>query len=338
MNIRTSPNCPAPTQPKRPVQPKAKPHTAQARYVNAIAAVRKKIGAEKCLPLQDGEQSVLMAHPTPPKKGTIVMYHGFTAGPWQFQQLSQQAYAAGYNVYIPRLPGHGLKTAQGVEDPSGLVKSENPATYAQFAESTYQDARSLGGPVSVMGLSVGGEIALSVAENHPDVKKVVAYAPYMRPAGFGWLVTMLHGLDKVTFGLTGHLLDHLPFGWGAESARQTAEGLKAPDGRAGHSKFSVGNLYAVSEFGRGVIANANKIQAPVQFFTSGADDAADMSAIKQVYQGSGGAGHDGFYEFPKAEGIPHAMVSPREDNGKGQTPALYRMSMQYMNQGTLQNR
>ncbi|HEY9724052.1 MAG TPA: alpha/beta fold hydrolase [Oscillatoriaceae cyanobacterium] len=337
ISLRPLVRTPAKAAPARPsVTPAASPR--QQAYSAAIAAIQKKIDAEKALPLQKGEQTVLMAHATPPAKGTIVMYHGYSAGPWQFQQLAQKAYDDGYNVYIPRLPGHGLKNAKGAEDPSGLVKSEDYDAYGRFADSTFQDAKALGGPVSVMGLSVGGEIALAVAERHPEVQKVVAYAPFMRPKSFGWVMDIVHALDVITFHQAGKLLDLIPFTWGKESQKQTAEGIDNPQGRAGHSIFHVGNLYAAEEFGREVVANAGKIKAPVQFFTSGADDAADMGAIKQVYNGSGGASKNGFYEYPTPEGVPHAMVSPREDNGKGQTPQLYAMTMGFLDAGHEQNR
>lgn len=336
ISLRPLVRTPAKAAPARPsATPAASPR--QQAYQRAIAAIQKKLDAEKALPLQAGEQSVLMVHATPPAKGTLVMYHGFSAGPWQYQQLAAKAYADGYNVYIPRLPGHGLER-NGVEDPSGLVKSEDFEAYGRFADSTFADAKALGGPVSVLGLSVGGEIALAVAERHPEVQKVVAYAPFMKPKTGQWLMSLFHALDVVSFHLAGKLLDWIPFGWGKASEKQTAEGLADPHGRAGHSKFHIGNLYAAEEFGREVIANANKIQAPVQFFTSGADDAAAMSAIRQVYTGSGGAAKDGFYEYPTAEGVPHAMVSPREDLGKGQTPGLYAMTLQFLDKGAQQNR
>jgi alpha-beta hydrolase superfamily lysophospholipase len=315
---------PAANQAIKPATKPAAP-AADPAYAQGVAALKAKLAKEAELPLQKGAESILMTHPGRPAKGTIVMYHGFTAGTWQFELLAQKCYEAGYNVYIPRLPGHGFKDAKGVEDPSQLLGAGQWSGYEAFAERTYQEAKSLGGPVHVMGLSVGGNIALNVAEKHPDVADVVAYAPFLRPKGGGALFDAFHMLDKVTFGLAGKVFNMIPFHWDEQTKRDTASGK-----RPGHSQFDLGNIYAASEYGRKLIANSHQIKSPVQFFVTGADDAANEDAIRKAFDQSGGKDRDGWYYYPKSEGIPHPMVHPMEDKGKGQTPALYDMTLQFL--------
>ena len=43
----------------------------------------------------------------------IVFLHGFTSCPDQFSQLGQEYFERGYNVYIPRVPRHGIKDRLG---------------------------------------------------------------------------------------------------------------------------------------------------------------------------------------------------------------------------------
>src|SRR4051812_43544673 len=38
----------------------------------------------------------------------VVCYHGYTNCPFQFQALAENFYAQGNNVFLPRLPYHGL--------------------------------------------------------------------------------------------------------------------------------------------------------------------------------------------------------------------------------------
>src|ERR1041384_3811141 len=38
----------------------------------------------------------------------VVLLHGFTTCPQQFDELGKRYYAAGHNVFIPRIPHHGL--------------------------------------------------------------------------------------------------------------------------------------------------------------------------------------------------------------------------------------
>jgi alpha-beta hydrolase superfamily lysophospholipase len=295
-------------------------------YASAVEQLKSAIAREAKLPLQPGAESRVYLHPDRPAKGTIVMYHGFTAGTWQFELLAQKAFDQGYNVFIPRLPGHGMKDASGVEDPTRLVGAGQQQVYQDFAEETYQQAKALGGPVHVMGLSVGGNIALAVAEKHADVASVTAYAPFLRPRA-GLLFDAFHLLDKVTFGQASKLLNLIPFKWDEQTRLDTASGK-----RPGHSKFDVGNLQAASELGRALVKDAGKIQAPVQYFVTGADDAVDNAALRKAHD-QGGAERNGWYEYPAAEGIPHPMVHPMEDKGKGHIDRLYAMTLQFLETG-----
>jgi hypothetical protein len=94
--------------PDEPAQSPAEPPAATdlVEYRKGLAAIQAAMEAEKALPLQKGSESRILAHPTPPPKGTIVMLHGFSAGTWQFEDLANRFFKAGYNVYIPRMPGH----------------------------------------------------------------------------------------------------------------------------------------------------------------------------------------------------------------------------------------
>jgi esterase/lipase len=293
-----------------------------ASYAAAKQAWINVQAAESKLPLQKGMQTQLFLHEGPAPKGTIVMYHGYTAGPWQFTALAKKAYADGYNVVIPRLPGHGFKDANGKEDPSHLLDAKNYMQYQTFGDETYAKAAALGGPVSVVGLSVGGDIAMDVAERHA-VAKVVEYAPFLAPAGAGGkIASVVHVLDKVTFGLAGRGLAHVGWGWGKESEQQTRDGS-----RPGHAIFSLGTLYGAAEYGRMVNANAKKITAPIEFFTTGADTAADEGAIKRAYTSTNATGQDGWYHYPKAENVAHAMI---EERGIGQTPKQQDLTLRFM--------
>jgi pimeloyl-ACP methyl ester carboxylesterase len=290
--------------------------------------------AEKKLPLQAKAESVLLKQATPAEaKGTIVMYHGFSAGTWQYEFLQKQAFDAGYNVYVPRLPGHGLQDPDGAHSPRELPTGRTAEEYEDFAERTFKEAAALGAPVSVAGLSVGGAVALRVAEKHPEVKRAIAYAPFMRPQTMGWVFDSARTVDVVPLGLADSLLSAVPWGWGAE-----CEALENAGQRPGHCKFSLGTINGAMAFGDVVIKEASKLQVPTQFFVTASDDAADEGAIRRVYVASAASAKAGWYYYPKEEGIPHPMLHPSEDKGKGQTPALYAMSMAFFENGTAVNR
>jgi pimeloyl-ACP methyl ester carboxylesterase len=294
----------------------------------AIARLEAELAAERKLPLQEGSQSLVYLHPEQPKRGTLIMFHGFTAGTWQFEPLAKLAYAAGYDVYIPRLPGHGLKDKQGTEDPSQLLTGLNWHQYESFGDHAYDLAKDLGGPVATLGLSVGGNVALAVAERHPEVSKVVAYAPFLWPKErrVQGLFLATHAADIATHGLAAPFLNGLTYSWGEACRLDTAAGK-----RPGHSMFYGGNAYGATELGWKVIADAPRLKAQLQLFATAVDDAADEDALKTLFRRAGAGG--GWYYFPAAEGIPHPMVHPMEDNGKGQCPKLYDMTLQFLETG-----
>ena len=101
----------------------------------------------------------------------IVLLHGFTNCPAQFVDLARALHADGYNVIVPRYPHHGL--ARLSPDLARLRAEELVATAAQAIDI----AHGLGEVVTVMGLSLGGSLALWAALNRPDVHHVVAVSP-----------------------------------------------------------------------------------------------------------------------------------------------------------------
>ncbi|MBM3273756.1 MAG: alpha/beta fold hydrolase [Candidatus Sericytochromatia bacterium] len=300
-------------------------------YRKGLAALEAAIEAEKALPLQKGSESRLLAHPTPPPKGTIVMLHGFSAGTWQFDDLAKRFFDEGYNVYVPRMPGHGFKLPGGEEDAAKLLDSRTWRNYHAFAADVYSRTKGLGGPMHLMGLSGGANVALDIALHHPDVKGAVLCAPFLAPRSNSarFALGAVRVLDFFTFGLFGRILDQVAFGWG-EDGRAASRAW----GRPGHWDMKMGNVYGLYRHGQTLVSEAAKIKVPLQFFTTEIDDAADQGAIRKVFERSGGAVRNGFYHFSKADGVPHPMVHWRENSHKDKIADLTRMSLEFVERGT----
>ncbi len=306
------------------------------QYQQAIAEVRTFMADEAKLPLQQGSESRLWAHADRPSHGTIVMYHGFTAGTWQYDLLGKRAYDAGYDVFVPRLPGHGLKTQAGVEDPGALLTGPRWREYVEFGDRTIALARKLGGPLATVGLSVGANVALAMAERHPDVTRTVAYAPFLWP----WdgrvqaLFNLAHNLDRLgkPGQGVGDAFNPYVMTWGEECRLETLSGK-----RPGHSFFPGGAAYAATELGRQVIADAPRAGTALQIYATAIDDAAEEGAIRKLFA-AWGAREKGFYYYPREEAIPHPMLHPQEDKGRGHTQALYEMTLRFLESGVPLNR
>lgn len=82
----------------------------------------------------------------------VLMIHGISACPQQFADLGDTFFKAGYNVYIPRVPSHGLT------DNKRHGEITIPAM-AQFMNSSTSIVSGLGEEAGVVGLSGGANMA-----------------------------------------------------------------------------------------------------------------------------------------------------------------------------------
>jgi carboxylesterase len=90
----------------------------------------------------------------------VLFCHGFTSSPWSLREWAEATVEAGYRVSLPRLPGHGTSWQElgttGWQDWYACVERE-------FLELTRTCDQ-----VFVAGLSLGGALALRLAEQHTE--------------------------------------------------------------------------------------------------------------------------------------------------------------------------
>lgn len=116
--------------------------------------------------------SYMLTHGRPTKRATLFL-HGLSASPRQFAMIAEHVYANGDNVFLPRLPRHGL--------PNRLTDSLKYLTVDELlahARESLDLARGLGGAVRIVGFSLGALLALWLAQYH-DVGETVAIAPLL---------------------------------------------------------------------------------------------------------------------------------------------------------------
>ncbi len=120
---------------------------------------------------------IMFLHPQPTPK-VCLLFHGFTAAPYQFLALAQALFRAGYNVLVPLLPNHGLAGDWG---PFSLPPLPTEAqTYQTFARDWLQQAQTLGQQVVVGGLAGGATLAAWLTLDQPRaIAKTLLLAPYL---------------------------------------------------------------------------------------------------------------------------------------------------------------
>jgi carboxylesterase len=103
----------------------------------------------------------------------VLVLHGFTGSPHSLRSLAKAFAAAGFTVELPLLPGHGTS----VED---LMTTGWPQ-WAEAAEQAWADLAGRCDAVFVAGLSMGGSLAIRLAETHPEIAGIVLVNPLVDP-------------------------------------------------------------------------------------------------------------------------------------------------------------
>ena len=108
----------------------------------------------------------------------VVLLHGFTTCPEQFGELGRQYFDAGFNVFIPRLPFHGLPDRLTTE-----LSQLTAEKLSAFGDQVIDIAHGLGKKVTVMGISGGGTLAAWLAQNRADIDYAFPIAAFLGTAG-----------------------------------------------------------------------------------------------------------------------------------------------------------
>jgi carboxylesterase len=104
-----------------------------------------------------------------------LLLHGFTGTPFALRELGERLYTQGFTVLAPLLPGHGSK-------PKHLIHvSYND--WLQFCREQLEEIKNHCENVFIIGLSMGGTLALYLAAEQP-VSGVVSLSAPIREADF----------------------------------------------------------------------------------------------------------------------------------------------------------
>jgi carboxylesterase len=140
-------------------------------YEQAIISFARQQSADDSVVAQGGG-SILLAHGHRTPRA-VVLLHGYTNSPSQFEEFAHRLYDAGDNVYVPRLPRHGERN--GTASTFGRLTAEE---LRDCADSAVDVAEGLGYSVVTVGLSAGGTMVAWIAQ-HRAVRRAVVIAPVL---------------------------------------------------------------------------------------------------------------------------------------------------------------
>ena len=228
-----------------------------------------------------------------PVETTVVLFHGYTNCPYQWRRLGEELYARGWNVIAPRLPRHGyadkLTSEQGEFTAEDLIAA---------ADEAIDVAVGLSDEVVVGGISGGGSVAVWVAQNRPDVDRVVALAPEVNLGVIpSWFARQVANTFLV--------LPDIQVWWDLNKRESIP-----PD--YGYPKFSTHAVAQLIRLGQATLEQA-KASAPgvddVLLTTNRNDQAVNIATVEDLVAAWREGGADAtIYEWPEAMGLAHNMV------------------------------
>lgn len=122
--------------------------------------------------VSDAGRSIALLHGHQTDRVALLL-HGLTASPRQFLAVAEALHAQGWNVLAVRLPRHGYSDRL-TDALAGLTTAELIAR----SDEALDVAQGLGNRLTVVGFSVGGMLALRLAQRH-ELESVVAIAPFL---------------------------------------------------------------------------------------------------------------------------------------------------------------
>ncbi|MFL5620076.1 MAG: alpha/beta hydrolase [Gemmatimonadaceae bacterium] len=280
---------PIDTRSLRSVSQPAIDHAASVARFAAVAQAERDS-------TMDDARSVLFDHGARTSR-VVVLVHGFTNSPRQFRELGQLLFDRGYNVLIPRLPDHGLRSGD-----VGALKTLTAERYRDYADRAVDDARGLGDSVMVVGLSAGADVAIWIAQHRPDVTRVVVIAPAISlarvPALFDApVMNLMTRVPNMTFHQKPDTLrPHAYFGVSTRAVAQTLRFGASVMSDVEHGGPAVHDL--------ALVVNGNDHTV----------DAAPVVRIAELWRERVGT-RTAFYRFATELRLPHDLIDATQRCG-----------------------
>lgn len=188
----------------------------------------------------------------------VALFHGFTSGPVSVTDWARALAAAGADVVLPLLPGHGTRWQD--------LADIGAAQWRAAARDAVDELLAAHDRVVVAGLSMGGALALDAAA-HRDVAGAVVVNPGLR---FASPAAPLAGLLKYAVRSVAPIAN--------DAARPGVDEQAYP-------RTPVAAVQQVGALQAAVRAGLPRIQAPVLAFRSSTDRVVPESAMTALGRG-----------------------------------------------------
>ncbi len=243
----------------------------------------------------------------------VVLLHGFTNCPKQFDSLATLLYARGCNVYLPRIPRHGIRDRMTAAL-AGMTAEE----LAGAAERALDLAHGLGEHVTVVGLSSTAVATAWLAAHRDDLDAAVIIAPALGPQdlSLGWTRRLASVL----------LVAPNFFVWWNSEAKEDVPGPTQC-----YPRFPSRGIAQVYRLGFSVLDDAARRRpaaARVTIVTTEADEGVSNPAAGELARRWRARGANiRTFTFPESLDVRHDMIDPEQPYERvgNSYPALIRL-------------
>jgi carboxylesterase len=190
----------------------------------------------------------------------VLLSHGFTGSPASMVSWGQYLAEQGYAVSVPLLPGHGTTW----QEMCGTTFQD----YEDALEEEFDTLAARADVVVVGGLSMGGCLALSLAERRPaDVAGLVLVNPAVASTN----------KQLLAVPLLKHVVKAMP---------AIGNDIKKPGvSEYAYDKTPLKPLHSMVRAWKQVRADLPKVTAPVLLFRSAGDHVVDPSSARLILAG-----------------------------------------------------
>jgi esterase/lipase len=260
-------------------------------YAAASAAATRQQNADDSVAAPGG-RSIVLVHGRSTARAVLLL-HGFTNSPQQFDSLADRFYGDGDNVFVPRLPDHAERGGNA----AALARLTAEAL-RDAADGAVDIARGLGDSVIVLGLSGGGTMAAWIAQFRPDVRRVVIIAP---------LIAVSHvpgALEVPALGLAIRF---------PNITHADPRDAQQPDRELGWSTHGVGQILRLGLAVRRASMSTPPATRDISILLNAHDGTISRPAVlalgrRWVQHGASVR----VFELPDSLGLPHDVIDPRQ--------------------------
>lgn len=276
------------------------PHSKPARDYDTAMRLAQAFRRADSGAVSGGESIILVhAHRTP---RAFVLFHGLTNSPRQFRKLADTLYASGDNVFVPRLPDHGLRGAT-----AAVLGNLTAESLRDVADAAIDLAGGLGDSVVVLGVSLGGNMAAWAAQFRPDVYRAVIVSPAL---GVSHVST---SAETPMMNLALRVPNYLKNG--------SPDTLR-PDRTKGWSTRGAGQMLRLGAAVRRAADKHAPAARDIRVVVNAKDATVNRDAIDELAaHWSAAGGHVSMFEFADSLRLPHDIIDP--DEATGNTSVTY---------------